>query len=454
MTSILQYIIPFIVALGLLIFVHEFGHYLVARLCGVKVLRFSIGFGKWTLAKWRSGRDRTEWVLAAIPLGGYVKMLDEREGSVPPQEAHRAFNRKNVWQRIAIVAAGPLANLILAVFVYTIMFASGSEQLRPRIEVSADSAAAAAGLRSGQSIDAVDGEAVQSFAELRWALLRQALEKQKPALRVRNADGSAHDVQMDFSSLDLNDSNTDLLQRAGLSPWQPPIAAVADAVLADSPADHAGIEKGDRFIRLDDLAVENWQALVRYVRGRAGEPVVVEIERNGQRRQMTLTPVASREQPDIGRIGVSIELPPGLRDEIIHIVRYDLFTSFNKAAVKTWQTSTLTLKMIGRILTGEVSWKNISGPITIADYAGKSAQMGWSAYLGFIALISISLGVLNLLPIPVLDGGHLLYYAVEIIKGAPPSERFLAIGQQVGLALLAMLMLFAFFNDLSRLFSS
>ncbi len=453
--NLLDYLVPFALALGVLIFFHELGHYLVARWCGVKVLRFSIGFGK-PLVKWTAGRDRTEWVIAAFPLGGYVRMLDEREGDVAPQDRARAFNAQSVWRRYAIVAAGPLANFLLAIVLYWGLFSTGTEELRPRLALTEASATIAerGGVQNGDLVMSVASEPVQSWNELRWSLLRHALDGRTVDLRVRTVDNVETFRRLDFSGVRIDDGRTDVIEQIGLRPWRPRVPAVVGEVMPGSAADRAGLRSGDRIMSLDAKPIDNWLQLVEYVRERPGQVIDAMVTREGREIRAELVPDAFADNGErIGRIGISVAEPAEAREAMFTIVRYGPVESLAKAAVKTWDTSVLTLKMIGRMFTGDVSWKNLSGPVTIADYAGQTAKLGWAHYLGFVALISISLGVLNLLPIPVLDGGHLLYYTIEIVKGGPVSERAMAIGQQVGLVALVMLMAFAFYNDIARLFS-
>ncbi|WP_341644699.1 RIP metalloprotease RseP [Thauera sp. SDU_THAU2] len=452
--NLFDYLVPFALALGLLILIHELGHYLVARWCGVKVLRFSIGFGK-PLLSCKAGRDRTEWALAAFPLGGYVKMLDEREGPVAPEELHRAFNRQSVWRRFAIVAAGPLANLLLAVALYWGLFVTGSNELRPRLALSDTPAIAqAAGVQDGDLVLAVDDEAVRSWQDLRWVLLRHALDSREVLLHVRTLDDREAVRRLDLRGVPIDDERQDLIVRLGLQPWRPLIPAVIGRVADDGAAARAGMRSGDEVLAIDDTPIASWGELVAKVRDAAGQDLRFEVQRGGERFVLDIVPDELAEGgARIGRIGVGVAEP--LQDGLSMFaeVRYGIGEGLVKAVRQTWETSVLSLKMIGRMLTGEVSWKNLSGPVTIADYAGQTAQLGLDHYLKFVALISISLGVLNLLPIPVLDGGHLLYYTVEIIKGGPIPERVMEIGQQIGLVLLAMLMAFAFYNDINRLIS-
>jgi regulator of sigma E protease len=452
--AILDYIIPFVVGLGILIAVHEYGHYWVARRCGVKVLRFSIGFGR-PLVKWAAGRDQTEWAIGAFPLGGYVKMLDEREGLVPPAELHRAFNRQSVGKRMAIVAAGPLANLLLAVLVYWGLNVAGVDELRARINlVDGPSAALTAGLEDGDLIEAVEDEPVQSWQDLRWAMLNHVLDGNSVKLQVERPDGSEKSAVMDLAGFELDDSQTDLLVRLGMQPFRAPIPAVVGKLAEGSAALRAGMQEGDRVLEIEGAPIAHWAQLVAKVRTSAGVPLRFAIMRAGQRLELMITPDEVEDRGEqVGRIGVAVAIPPEGQESMFIEVRYGVLGGFTKALSQTWETSALSVSLIGRMITGQVSVKNLSGPVTIANYAGQSARVGPSAYLKFLALISISLGVLNLLPIPVLDGGHLLYYAIEFFKGGPIPQRIMEIGQQVGLALLVMLMAFAIYNDINRLIS-
>jgi len=452
--NLLNYLVPFVLALGLLILVHELGHYLVARWCGVKVLRFSIGFGKPLIVR-KAGRDSTEWALAAFPLGGYVKMLDEREGPVTPAELSRAFNRQSVYRRFAIVAAGPIANFLLAIVLYWGLFIAGTDELRPRLALSETPAIAqAAGVRDGDLVLAVDDEPVRSWQDLRWVLLRHALDNRAVVLHVRTLEDVDVFRSLDLKGIPIDEDGQDLIVRIGLKPWRPAIPAVIGRVAEEGAAARAGMRTGDKVVAIDGESIEVWGDLVARVRDAAGRSMRFDVVRDGERLVFELVPEeASDNGARIGRIGVGVAEPLQGGLSMFAEVRYGIVDGLAKAVRQTWETSVLSLQMIGRMLTGEVSWKNLSGPVTIADYAGQTAQLGLSHYLKFVALISISLGVLNLLPIPVLDGGHLLYYTVEIIKGGPIPERIMEIGQQIGLVLLAMLMAFAFYNDINRLIS-
>jgi regulator of sigma E protease len=450
--TLLHTIVAFVVALGLLIVVHEYGHYLVARLCKVKVLRFSVGFGRPLYMK-KLGVDQTEWVIAAIPFGGYVKMLDEREGPVEAHELERAFNRQSVWRRFAIVVAGPVANFLFAVAVYAGLFMYGLPEARPLLGAPPEgSVAAAAGLRPGDTVRAVDGEPIQTWQELRWRVLQAALQRGQVKLEVVEERGNLRDALLDLRNFPADDVESDALERVGLRLWRPPLEPVIGQVVPGSAAERAGLAPGDRVLLADGEAVDSWEALVAAVQARAETPLRLTIERGGARQSVEVVPAAVQAgQKRIGRIGATPQVPPSHAEKLLIRVQYGVGGSLWKALLKTGDIAVFSLKMLGKMLVGEVSWKHLSGPVTIADFAGQSAQMGWISYVTFLALISISLGVLNLLPIPLLDGGHLMYYAIEIVKGKPLSERAMELGQRVGLALLLVMMAFAFYNDLNRL---
>jgi len=452
--SLLHTVVAFIVALGVLIVVHEYGHFLVARLCGVKVLRFSVGFGR-PLARWRLGADRTEWVIAAIPFGGYVKMLDEREGPVAPAEAHRAFNRQNVLRRILIVAAGPVFNFVFAIGAYAGLYMAGMPEARPLLaEPPAATRAHAAGIRSGDLVRSVDGEPVATWQELRWRVLQGALEGNALRLEVIDERDHISSLTLDLAGYPADEVESDVLDRIGLRLHRPSLPPVLDTVIAGSAAERAGLAAGDRITHIDGRAIATWEDLVREVRQRPGKSASLRVERDGVSMTLSVTPEAvAADGARIGRIGAAPRIPDSHAERIFVTVRHGPADSVLRAAAKTWDIAAFSLRMLGRMLLGQVSWKNLSGPVTIADFAGQSAQLGWIPYLTFLALISISLGVLNLLPIPPLDGGHLLYYLVEVLKGSPASERAIEFGHRVGIALLLVLMAFAFYNDLTRLFA-
>jgi regulator of sigma E protease len=450
--SLLQTLVAFVVALGVLIVVHEYGHYLVARLCGVKVLRFSVGFGR-PLAVWRRGADRTEWVIAAVPFGGYVKMLDEREGAVAREEAGRAFNRQSVARRFLIVVAGPLFNFLFAVAVYAGLYMYGLPEARPVLaEPPAGSPAAAAGLHVGDTVRAVDGDPIATWQELRWRVLQAALQRQTLRLETLGERGHLDETTLDLRAYPADEVESDALERVGLRLYRPPLEPVLGQVIAGGPAERAGLAAGDRIVRADGKPIDTWEVLVNAVRARPGKPLGLLVERDGTTREVEVIPAeVMAGEARIGRIGAAPYIPAVHAEAMLIRVHYGPLDSLVRAFAKTWDISVFSLKMLGKMLLGEVSWKHLSGPVTIADFAGQSAQMGWVSYITFLALISISLGVLNLLPIPLLDGGHLMYYAIEIIKGSPVSERAMELGQRVGLALLLVMMAFAFYNDLNRL---
>ena len=452
---LVQTIAAFVVALGVLIVVHEFGHFLVARWCGVKVLRFSVGFGRPLLAV-RRGIDQTEWVLSVVPFGGYVKMLDEREGPVDAAEAPRAFNRQSVWRRFAIVVAGPLFNFLFAILVYSGLFMHGLPEARPVVaEPVAGSAARAAGFHGGDTVRRVDDHAISTWQELRWRLLQGALQRQALSVEVLNARQQISILRLDLTGLSGDDVESDLLDRLGFRLHRPQLPPVLGKVVAGSVAEQSGLRTGDRVVASDDQPIASWDALVQAIRVKPGQRIKLAVNRNGQLLSVDVTPesVASNDQK-IGRIGVAPEVSAEHSDQIFVRVSYGPIESIVRSVEKTWDISVFSLKMLGKMLVGEVSWKHLSGPVTIADFAGQSAQLGWISYLTFLALISISLGVLNLLPIPLLDGGHLMYYCAEILKGSPVSERVMELGQRLGFALLLVMMAFAFYNDLNRLFTS
>ncbi len=452
--SFLQTALSFIVALGVLIVVHEYGHYLAARLCNVRVLRFSVGFGR-SLATWRLGRDATEWTIAAIPFGGYVKMLDEREAPVEEKEKHRAFNRQGVGRRVLIVVAGPLFNFLFAIAVYAGLYMHGLPEARPVLaKPAAGSLAQRAGFDAGDTVRSIDGDPVTTWQELHWRVLQGALQREALRIEVAGARGDISMHVLDLRSYPSEDVESDTLERIGLRLYRPPLDPVLGRVVTGGAAERAGLAAGDRIAYADGAPVNTWEALVQVIRRHPGAVLRLVVERDRAQLRIDVLPDSVSENGlRVGRIGAAPWLPAADSERIVVNVRYGPLESLAKGAAKTWDISIFSLKMLGKMLLGEVSWKHLSGPVTIADYAGQSAQMGWIAYATFLALISISLGVLNLLPIPLLDGGHLMYYALEIIKGSPVSERAMELGQRVGLALLLVIMAFAFYNDINRLLS-
>ena len=450
--SLLFTMVAFIVALGVLVVIHEYGHYLAARFCGVKVLRFSIGFGRPLVVK-RFSRGGTEWVVAALPLGGYVKMLDEREGPVQAEELHLAFNRKSVWRRIAIVAAGPIANFLLAIVLYWALFIGGVPDARPVIgKPPIQSFAANAGFERGEILLRINGEDVQSWQEARWRLLQLAIDHSDVVADVINKDGLTFRRTMDLRQFDLEGLEGDPVARMGIRLYRPD--AVLGRVLPGGGAERAGLTPGDRIIEADGRPVNTWDEFVLIIRSKPGKQVLLQIRNRAGESTLAITPEPSTEGGrSIGRIGAEPFINTDEMKNLFTVVRHGPIDAIGLSLAKTWETSVFSLRMIGRMITGEVSWRNISGPVTIADYAGQSAHAGWGAYLVFLAIVSISLGVLNLLPVPLLDGGHLMYYVAEIVIGRPVSDTVMEMGQRLGLAVLLVLMAFALYNDFNRLFS-
>ncbi|GGC03036.1 zinc metalloprotease [Oxalicibacterium flavum] len=450
--TLLQTILAFAVVLGVLIVVHELGHYLVARWCGVKVLRFSVGMGKVVWSR-RFGPDQTEWAVSILPLGGYVKMLDAREGDgmvISPEDTKREFTSQSVWRRIAIVAAGPIANFLLAILVFAALYVHGIPEPAPKLRAPAEQTAAyQAGLRGGERVLKVDGEAVHVWNELRWSLV-QAVVDRKPALlevAPSNDDGAVRTVVLPVAGVSTEELEGDFLGKLGLDVARPP--PVLGKVVPDGAADRAGLKEGDLVLAIDGKAVPDGLALVETIRDAPERNLLVDLQRDGQPLTLRLTPErVEQDGQAIGRVKVEVSMMPEMVSEGVNPL-----AALVKGVVKTWDTSVMTLKMVGKMIVGEVSWKNVTGPITIADYAGQTARIGLVSYLSFIAFVSISLGVMNLLPIPVLDGGHLLYYAVEVLTGRPVSERVGAIAQRAGIGVLMTLMLVAVFNDINRLVS-
>jgi len=445
-------ILAFVVAIVLLVVFHEYGHYWVARRCGVKVLRFSVGFGRVLYSKRFAGGD-TEWVISAIPLGGYVKMVDEREDDVSPEDLPYAFNRKPVLQRIAIVAAGPLANFLLAIVLYWGLFIHGVPGLKPKLgEVPPETPAAVAMMQPGETILRINGETIPTWQELHWKLLDLSLKHDEVRIDGLQADGQKRTHVLDMSSMSARDLDAEFLNKLGLHLYRPVILPVIGTVVAGSAAEQAGLQAGDLILRVDGIEMKRWMEVVEVIRAHSGMSIRLDIQRGDTNLTISVIPQPVEEGgKKIGKIGAGPKVDEAAFKDMYTEVSYGSFEAIRLSLRKTWETSEISLKMMGKMVIGEVSVKNLSGPITIADYAGQSAKVGMVAYLSFLALISISLGVLNLLPVPLLDGGHLLYYAAEIIKGGPLPDLAWEIGQKIGIALLGTLMVFAIYNDISRL---
>jgi regulator of sigma E protease len=452
MDSFIFNVLAFLLALGVLITVHEFGHFWVARRLGVKVLRFSVGFGRplWQ----RVGRvDGTEYVVAALPLGGYVRMLDEREGEVPAAEAHRAFNRQSLRVRSAIVAAGPAFNFAFAILAYWLIFVTGDVGTRPVVgSVAGGSPAAAAGFRPGDLVQRINGEDTPTWEIVVYELLAAGVGEEPARVEVRTLDGLEELRLLAADPLLELGEQRDALGTLGLVPERPVLAPIIGEVIAGEAADRAGLRPGDRLVAVDGEPITDWPAWVEYVQARAGKTLRLDFEREGLAMATEISPAAvERDGTRVGRIGAAVSLDTDQMARYRAEVRYGPIDAFGAAVQKTWDLSVLTLRVVWKMLIGEASVNNLSGPISIAQSAGQSASVGLVHFLKFLALVSVSLGVLNLLPIPVLDGGHLAYFAVEAVKGGPLSEAAQALGQRIGLALLFGLMALVLYLDIARL---
>jgi len=465
----LMTVLAFLVTIGVLVVIHEYGHYRAAVACDVKVLRFSVGFGR---VLWSRMRGETEFVVSALPLGGYVKMLDEREGAVDPSELHRAFNRKPLWQRATVVAAGPLANLALAVLLYACVNWAGVDELRPWFaQPKADSIAAKAGLQSQDEIVALrpvspkDDEAsapegegwmpIRSMTDLQWRLTQAALKGQDLSLRVQSKSSpdqtgrGERELTLPLSQISASEVDAQLMERVGLTgPYADPVVA---QVMDGGPAQKAGLQAGDLVLSINGRVPRDAGELRQLIRssqeGGKAVPISLSIRRAGTTQDVNVLPVMKDVQgQQVPRIEAALGSDPATLN-----VRYGPIEGLTLALNKTWDVSRLSLDMLGKMVTGQASIKNLSGPLTIADYAGRSARLGWVYYIGFLALVSVSLGVLNLLPLPVLDGGHLMYYLFEGVTGRPVSEQWLERLQRGGVAIMLVMMSLALYNDLARL---
>ena len=454
MLSILQSIVAFIVALGILITFHEFGHFWVARRCGVKILRFSIGFGK-PIYKRLFGPDKSEFVIAALPLGGYVKMLDEREGEVLPEERDRAFNYKPIAQRIAIVIAGPMFNFIFAVFAYWLMFVVGITGLKPVIDTVQDgSLAMQAGIRTGDEIVKVDDQSTPTWTSVIDIFADRIIAGDQVKLLLKSGHGSERYGYLDLGRISVDDmASGHLMDKLGIKPKYPALKVMVKQVLENGAAARAGFMADDQLLSADGVKISNASDWVKYVQQHPEQPISIEVLRAGQNKKIELVPqrVTNDAGDKVGRVGIVVY------DDIIQpnnlqaTQSYSIGKALLKGVAKTYEMAVMTLRILGKMVVGEASVKNLSGPISIAQYAGESAGLGLAMFLGFMAIVSVSLGVLNLLPIPILDGGHLLYFLIELVKGSPVSEAVQIVGQQVGVAVLIGLMGIAFYNDIIRL---
>lgn len=445
-------VIGFVLAIAVLVVVHELGHYSAARALGVKVLRFSVGFGR-PLLRRTAGPDGTEYVLGALPFGGYVKMLDETEGEVKPEERARAFNRQPLWKRAVIVLAGPGFNFIFAILAYAAVYMHGIEGIKPVVgKVVEQSMAAKAGFQAGDEWLRIDGRPVESWDQYRLYIYRRALDRGTLNIEVRTPSGATETRVLDMSQVPAREVDAGLLEKTiGLYGYVPEVKPLIGSVQAGGPAANAGLKVGDRVLSMDGETVQTWQEVVNRIMDRPGKAIAFMVDRAGAQVPLTITPrVVTAKDKTIGKIDAGVE-PPRIPREYRVLVQAGPLAALARATENTWSMSILTLKMLYKMLVLEVSTENISGPITIAQYAGYSVQIGLDRFVLFLAIVSISLGVLNLLPIPVLDGGHLLFYVVEAIKGKPLSERALGMGQRVGMAVLFGLMILAFYNDFVRI---
>ena len=450
MLSILWNLAAFIIALGVLITVHEFGHFWVARRCGVRVERFSIGFGK---ALWRrTDKSGTEYVIAMIPLGGYVKMLDERAEPVAPELRHYAFNNKTVGQRAAIIAAGPIANFLFAIFAYWLVFIIGVPGVRPVVgEITPNSIAAQAQIQPGTELKAVDGIETPDWDAVRLQLVSKIGDEHTTLSVAQFGSNQRQDKTLDLRHWAFEPDKEDPVSSLGMRPRGPQIEPVLSEVQVNSAASKAGLQAGDRIVKVNGQSLTQWMTFVTLVRDNPDTPLALDIERQGSSLSLTLTPDSKQVNGKAeGFAGVVPKVIP-LPDEYKTVRQYGPFSAILEASDKTWQLMKLTVSMLGKLITGDVKLNNLSGPISIAQGAGMSAEFGGIYYLMFLALISVNLGIINLFPLPVLDGGHLLFLAIEKLKGGPVSERVQDFSYRIGSILLVLLMGLALFNDFSRL---
>ncbi len=448
-------VLAFLVAIGILVGVHEFGHFWVARKLGIKIIRFAIGFGTPIWSYKSKDKDGTEYALAAIPLGGYVKMLDEREGDVPENEKHRAFNRQPVWKRFLVVLAGPMFNFLFAIAAFATIQMMGIDSVRPYVgEIQANSPAAQSGFETKDRILAINDVEIESMRQVRLTLLNEYLKNPDLKIYVKTQSGKKVMRELDLSNTPLLAKEGDYFAKTGIDFWRPPHQTIITKVMPDSAALDAGLQAEDIIVGVEGKKIQNSEDFSTFVNSHAGKPISLTIERKGVEQTLTLTPrLTDVKGVKRGLIGVGLARKYNEKDmkDLFFIRQAPFLEALKNGVIETWDMSIMTLKVMGRLVTGEASLKNISGPLTIANYAGKSASVGFSAFLTLLAIVSLSLGVLNLLPIPMLDGGHLLYYLIELVKGSPVSERVEAIGMRIGMSLVGVLMVVALFNDINRL---
>ena len=438
-------LIAFIVSIGILVTIHEFGHFWVAKKLGIKVLRFSIGFGK-VLKSWQWGE--TKYTICALPLGGFVKMLDENDGKVSPQEKHRAFNCQNVYKRIAVVIAGPAANFILAVILYSIIFMLGTQGIKPLIGTVQDNTIAQhSGLQAGDQLLSINNKEIVSVAEF-YNIFLPASSEPTLALKVLSNTGNLQTLVLNLKGDFLANPQQGIEQYLGFKFALPTFEPIIDKVIPNKPAYLAGIQSGDRIIKANNKTIKTWQEFVIIIKQNANQTIELQIMRNNKIKNLLLTPI---KQNGVAKAGVSLQVPENYLDEWQVITTKAPFDAFLAANIKVYQLSMLNLTIIKKMILGQTSVKQISGPISIANYAGKTAQISLSAFLSFLALVSIGLGLINLLPIPLLDGGHLLFYLIEILKGSPLSQTVQQLLIKLGLLVILSLTFIAVYNDLSRL---
>lgn len=439
----------FIIAIGVLVSVHEYGHFWVARKLGIRVLRFSVGFGP---KIWGTTRQGTEYWLAAIPLGGYVKMLDEREGPVPEDQRDQAFNTQAPWKRILVVAAGPGVNFIFAIFAYWCVLTMGVTGLKPLLDDPVEgSPAEMAGVHGADTVLRLNGREVPTWHDMRLGIIKEGIFGEALELELLSPEGQIRKARIDLEGLGVDPRQ--LLEGVGLRPQRPQVPPVFAEIIEGGAAEAAGLQPGDRVMAFNGEAVDDWSQLVSLIRSHPEQLVTFRIERNGDIFSQDIQIGSVVDSGNLsGRLGAGVDVDPALWQDLRIEHSMGLLAAIPEAVRRTWDMSLLTLGMFGHMLLGDVSWENVSGPVQIASYAGQSASIGLEVYLAFLALVSVSLGVLNLLPIPVLDGGHLLYYSIEWVRGKPLSERIQLAGQKLGFIMLAALMTVALYNDFLHIF--